>query len=281
MRRTASIQRSSGTSPPLTPVVRRLRRRRTARATGLDRVTSDASVASRLSNEQPCAKTAISGCGHPRSMATRQAYRDRGRARGRLLVGKLVGELITARRTAGISQVAVAQHVGCSQSEISRLERLVSIDDVSLVRVCEIAAVLGLDVSVGLHPNGDQLRDQGHQRLIARFVARLGNGWRAAREVPFPRHGDPRSWDLVLRSAGLAATSRHQVVGVEAETRIRDVQALTRRIRERERDGGTDVVVLVLSDSAVNRRLLPELLDALGPSFSISPRALLNALKSG
>jgi hypothetical protein len=86
--------------------------------------------------------------------------------------------------------------------------------------------------------------------------------------------GDRLSWDLVIRLAD-------QLVGVEVETRIRDVQHLVRRMRERQRDGGADVIVLVLSDSAVNRRLIAELLEVLGPDFATSPRALLSALRSG
>lgn len=86
--------------------------------------------------------------------------------------------------------------------------------------------------------------------------------------------GDPRVWDLLLRLAD-------QVVGAEAETRIRDVQALVRRMRARQRDGGTDEVLLILSDSAVNRRLVGELREALGDDFATPPRALLAALREG
>jgi hypothetical protein len=92
--------------------------------------------------------------------------------------------------------------------------------------------------------------------------------------VLLPGVGDRRAWDLLLRIGA-------QVVGVELETRIRDIQWLVRRIRERERDGGADVVLLVLSDSAVNRRLLPELLEALGPRFETPSRSIVAALRGG
>jgi hypothetical protein len=52
-------------------------------------------------------------------------------------------------------------------------------------------------------------------------------------------------------------------------------------MRERVRDGGAEAVVLVLSQSGVNRRLLPELLEALGPSFATPPSEMLKALRSG
>ena len=44
-------------------------------------------------------------------------------------------------------------------------------------------------------------------------------------------------------------------LGVEAETRIRDMQALVRRMRERAQTGGADALLLVLSDSGHNREL--------------------------
>lgn len=59
-----------------------------------------------------------------------------------------------------------------------------------------------------------------------------------------------------------------QLIGVELETRVRDVQWLVRRMRERQSDGGADAILLVLSASAHNRRVLPELLEALGPEFA-------------
>jgi len=92
--------------------------------------------------------------------------------------------------------------------------------------------------------------------------------------VPLPMAGERRAWDLLLRIP-------LQLVGVEAETKIRDVQAFVRRIREREREGGADVIVVVLSESAHNRRVLSQLLEALGPRYSTPPRSVLRALREG
>ena len=75
-------------------------------------------------------------------------------------------------------------------------------------------------------------------------------------------------------------TPRH-LVGVDIETRIRDIQELVRRTRLRERDGETDAILIVLSDSAVNRRLVDQLRDALGPGYATSPRLILRALRAG
>jgi hypothetical protein len=154
------------------------------------------------------------------------------------------------------------------------MERLVGIESVSLVDVAGYAAVLGLELSAGLHPAGEPLRDKGHQAVVRRLVAIFHESWTVAREVLLPNPGDPRAWDVVLRIVGC-------IVGIEVETRVRDVQALTRRVRARQRDGDTDVVVLVLAQTAHNRRVLPELLEALGPEFATSPRAVLKALREG
>src|SRR4029079_8554136 len=103
------------------------------------------------------------------------------------------------------------------------------------------------------------------EALIGRFLSRLPPDWAVAREVPFPTHGDPRWWDAHLRLASL-----RYVIGVEMETRLRDMQSLVRRIHGRVRDGGTDHVLVVLSDTAHNRALVADLRIALGREFAPS-----------
>jgi hypothetical protein len=71
------------------------------------------------------------------------------------------------------------------------------------------------------------------------------------------------------------------LVGVEAETRIRDVQELVRRLRQRERDGGADEILLVLANSAHNRALVEELRAALGDRYATAPKVLLHCLRAG
>ena len=174
-------------------------------------------------------------------------------------MARAVSELVDARREAGVSQDALAALVGWSQSAVSRFERLLRIESLTVVELCRVAAVLGREAAIRLYPVGGPLRDKGHQGLIARLSAILNVAWRVAREVPLPNLGDPRAWDLVLRLAGC-------IVGVEAETRLRDLQAFVRRIHERERDGGVGPILIVLAESAVNRRVLPELLERWGRS---------------
>lgn len=184
----------------------------------------------------------------------------------------LVSELRVERQTANVSQRAVAQVLGWHQAQLNRLEQF-QFPNVPLVRLAEIAAVLGLELSVRLHRTGDPIRDAASRGLIGRFLALVGGGYRVMHEALLPSGGQ-RSWDVLLRLSAL-------VVGVEMVTRVRDVQALVRVIRLRERDGGTDFVLLVLSDSAHNRAILAQLLDALGPEFSTPRNRIIAALRGG
>jgi hypothetical protein len=174
---------------------------------------------------------------------------------------------------ANVSQRAIATILGWSQTDYWRFEnartRATSIVDISAV-----GAALGLELSAGLHPHGEAIRDKGHQALIARFRALLSQSFKVLAEVPLPLPGDPRAWDLLLRLAG-------QIIGIEVETRIRDMQRLVRHVHQRERDGGADEIVLVLAASRTNRDLVDDLRSALGPRYSTSPRAILKALRAG
>lgn len=184
-----------------------------------------------------------------------------------------LAELETARIAAGLSQATLARHLGISQAELSRILR--EQRDMTVIRLAELASLLGLRPSLRLNPFGEPLRDAGQLKLIARFRSVLALVWHVLAEAPFPTLGDLRSWDLLIR---LGTTFR---VGVEAETRIRDVQDLVRRIRQRELHGGVDVIVVLLSDTADNRRNVDQLRTALGERYTTSPRDLLAALRQG
>lgn len=189
------------------------------------------------------------------------------------MVRRAISELRTVRQLGGISQRALGRAVGCSQSEINRIEQFDFLN-VPLPRLCEIAAVLGVELSLGIHPAGEPIRDKAHQALLGRLRALLGPPYEMRREVPLPLPGDDRSWDAILRCGGIR-------IGVEAETRIRDIQALVRRIRGRERDGGVDAILIVLSDTAHNRRMVVQLREALGDDYSTPRIAILAALRAG
>lgn len=176
----------------------------------------------------------------------------------------------------GISQHALARDLGCSQANLWRVEARQI--ELTVVRMSEMASLLGLELSIGLHELGDPIRDKGQQALAGRFAALLSPRWAVTSEALLPMPGDLRAWDKLLRLTG---AERGQVVGVDLETRIRDVQALVRRTRLRERDGGVGAILIVVSDSATNRRLVGQLRDALGPDYATTARKILSHLRDG
>jgi transcriptional regulator with XRE-family HTH domain len=210
-------------------------------------------------------------------MTTRETRVHRGRRRGQGLVARAIAELRDARLTAGLSQSAVAHELGLAQANLWRLEAG-QVSEVTLVRLSELASVLGLEVSVGLHPIGDPIRDKGQLACAQRFNLILSDRWRATDETLLPGAGEQRAWDKLLRLVG--ETTRC-LVGADIESRVWDVQALVRRTRLRERDGRVDHILLVLADTAHNRRVVDELRAALGPDYATSPRAILRALREG
>lgn len=204
-------------------------------------------------------------------MATRERPIDRGRRQGNDLGTRLIAELRRERVNADLSQRAVARVLGWSQARYWRFERH---NDALLSEIAAVAALLGLDLSAGLHRTSEAITDRGQVALLNRFRALLAGTIRVIAEALLPNPGDRRSWDLLLRIG-------RQVVGVEAETKVRDVQLTVRKIRGRERDGGADEILLVLADTRANRASLDDFMVALGPRFATPPEHLRGALRAG
>jgi transcriptional regulator with XRE-family HTH domain len=204
-------------------------------------------------------------------MATRERPIDRGRRLGRQVGVRLLGELRAERLKADVSQREMARQLGWSQARYWRFE---GARDATLTELTAVSALLGLELSANLHRVSDALADRGQLELLARFRARLSPSIKVFTEALLPNPGERRSWDLLLRIVA-------QVVGVEAETKVRDVQATVRKIRGRERDGGADELLIVLADTRSNRAVRDELLLALGERFATKPRLLFDALHRG
>jgi transcriptional regulator with XRE-family HTH domain len=166
----------------------------------------------------------------------------------------------------------VARAAGVSRAWVSQIE-LGQAHDVGLRALCVMLAVVGLDLSARAYPGGSPWRDQGHQRLLERFRAMLPPGITWQTEVPLPIPGDPRSWDAM---AGLW----DRRVGVEAEVRLTDLQALERRLALKRRDGGVDRLVLVVADTRSNRTLVRSAAASLATTFPLQGRAAIAALRS-
>ncbi len=205
------------------------------------------------------------------------AAKDERVARGRLIAARTVeavrAELRTARLDANLSQAALAERIGWSQTRYSQFER--NAHPITVQDVCLVATLLGLKPSLNLYRLEEGLRDQGSTRLIERFCALLAPVWSVRREAPFPRVGDLRSWDVLIR---LGSAFR---AGIEAETRLRELEELVRRIRQRELHGRVDAIVVVLSRSEHNRRHVDELRAALGLAYATPPSDIVKALEAG
>jgi transcriptional regulator with XRE-family HTH domain len=172
-----------------------------------------------------------------------------------------------------LSQAFVAHASGLSQSQVSRIERGV-LATLSIEQLCRIASVIGLDLSVKLYPGGAPLRDQGQTNLIDRFRPHVGPPLGLRAEVPVPIDGDRRAWDLQIVGAP-------KLIGLEAETRIVDCQALQRRIALKARDSNIERVILLVSDTRANRAAIRAAEASFREMFPVPARDALRALREG
>jgi transcriptional regulator with XRE-family HTH domain len=181
--------------------------------------------------------------------------------RTRISIGVEVRE---ARLAGGVSQQAAATSVGMSHAQFGRIERG-ELRNLTIEQVVRAYASVGLRLAAKPYPAGEPIRDAGQLQLLDRFRAVLPPVVRWRTEVPMPIAGDLRAWDAVaIFPDGTAA--------IEAETRIRDVQAIDRRIALKRRDAGIGIVLLVVSDTEANRAAIRAARTSLRANFPLDPR---------
>lgn len=205
-------------------------------------------------------------------MPYRESAAERGARRARSLRARLARELSDARRGSGLSRREVANRLGVSHDRVGRAER----GDPRTLTIdlgAQLAAVLGLELGLGLHPDGDPVRDKGHLALLGRLHARVSADLRWRTEVPVPITGDGRSADAVIDGPGVD-------ILVEAETHLDDIQALERSIAGKQRDLGIERVILLVADTRHNREVVGHAHE-LRRRFPLGTRACLAALSSG
>jgi transcriptional regulator with XRE-family HTH domain len=190
--------------------------------------------------------------------------------RGLISVGE---DLREARLRAGMTLRELSAVVGASIAELSRIERGLA-PHVPYETLAVIGAGVGLDVSIRAFPNGQPIRDAAQLELLSRLRAVLPRGIQLRTEVPLGIPGDLRAWDAVI-------DARVWWRPVEAESRLRDVQALQRRIRLKCRDAEVEDVILVAADTRHNRHVLRVAADVLAEMFPLSARDVLSALRAG
>ena len=206
-------------------------------------------------------------------MVTRERRLDRARrqvARALLAVGD---DLREARLQAGLTQHQLGAAVGLSDSEVSRIEHGQALH-VPYETLVLIAAVLGLDIPLRTFPAGEPIRDIAQLTLLAKLRGLLPDGLRWRTEVPLVIPGDRRAWDAVIEGRGWR-------VPVEAESRLRDVQACSRRVALKRRDDQSAVVILLVADTRHNRRVLRLAGPDLAAEFPIRSIAAVAALANG
>lgn len=207
-------------------------------------------------------------------MTTRDRPLDRAHAASRRLVATITAEIRSARVHAGISQRDLGRAAAMSASQVGRFERG-QIQEVAIGKLCRLSAAVGLVVSLRLYPDGDPIRDVAHVRLLERLRIRVGSTVRWRTEVPLAGRDDLRAWDAVADGTGC-------IDGIEAETRLGDLQATERRIALKHRDDGSiRHVFMLVADTRANRAALALGREALRGTFPLDTRETLASLSKG
>lgn len=205
-------------------------------------------------------------------MPPAERARDRGCRLARRLLAGLAAELREARLGAGLTQKSVARAAGLSQSQVSRTERHER-PNVGVDELARHAAALGLRLGFTAFPEGSPVHDAAQLRVIGDLRKQVGEPFRFRTEVLIGGPGDYRAWDVRLDGPGS--------VGIDVETRLRDIQAVQRRCGAKWRDSGVDRIVLVLAGSRHNRAIVREHRSALYSTFPADTAEMLAALRAG
>ncbi|HYK95202.1 MAG TPA: hypothetical protein VE011_04945 [Candidatus Dormibacteraeota bacterium] len=147
----------------------------------------------------------------------------------------------------------------------------------TILELDRIAAVLGLTPSLRLYADAVPVRDAGQARRLLRFLEAARDPLAYRIEVPLPVGVDRlerRAWDAVL--FGL-----DERTAVELEMRLRDVQALWRRVDLKRRDDPTDYFLLLVADTRNNRRVLAEFEGLFAGLRRLRPTIVRAALAAG
>lgn len=188
-------------------------------------------------------------------------------------MARLGRELGNGIRDLGLSYAAVGRDVGLSGVQVSRVARGLA-PDLTIVQASQLLASVGLELSIRAYPTGRPVRDAAHLALLQRLRVRLHRSLHWQIEVPVAAGPDLRAWDAVISGPGWR-------LPVEAETRLGDVQALTRRIGLKQRDGQMQHAIVLVADTRHNHIALRAIGSALDGSFAVPGRRAIEFLAAG
>ncbi len=207
-------------------------------------------------------------------MVTRVRLAAIGAADARRASAECSRELAVARRSAGGSQAEAARRAGLSRPQFGRIERN-ELRRLALEDVCRAARAVGLRCVIQFYPSEVRVHDAGQLAVLERFERLLAPNLRMRREVVLPGDRD-------LRACDARVTDGSRTMSVDAEARLGDMQALTRRTLLKVRDDpDAGVVILALNRTTHNRAVLREHREALRADFSLDGAAIARHLRRG
>src|SRR4051812_28660374 len=165
---------------------------------------------------------------------------DRGTHIARRQLAEIGAEFRERRMSLSLSQAFVAAAARLSRSRYVGVEAG-KVPTLTILEANRIAQVLGMEAAVRLYPGGAPLRDVAHAGRLAKLLSEVRLPLSYRLEVGLPRLSDRperRAWDAMLFGHG----SR---TAVELEMRVRDSQAVERRLSLKRRDDPTDAFLLV------------------------------------
>ena len=207
-------------------------------------------------------------------MTTRENRRARADRHSRQLRIDGGAELREIRVGAGLSLDDVGAAIGMSGSEVGRIERGL-IEDVSVRNLDRIAHASGHHLSLKLYP-ADDLIPRCRTGAPARAAPR------AAPSVTRLAYRGAAPWRHQPQRLGRCGQIKSDRTAIDAETRIRDSQALTRRLELKfERDRTVARLVVLVADTRNNRRALELIREGMREAFPLDTREILAAFARG
>lgn len=207
--------------------------------------------------------------------ATDRAF-DRGTRKGIRSIRAIGEEFRDQRLALGQSQRVVAEGAQISRARLSRIEGG-KVPGLPILEAAQIAGTLGLDLVIRVYPGGEPMRDSAHSERLLRLLKQTRTPLSYALEVPLPALPDrpeQRAWDAVIRGNG-------KRTAVELEMRLRDGQAVARRLNLKRRDDPTEAFLLLLADTRTNRCALEEHPEVFGDLVRLRPSRVHAALNAG